>query len=145
MEGAAPRALADDSISGVVAIEMRHVWRSHEDMRKAVERHFDDDIALQKTLWERLHKLENLRWWVTGAAAVIVISGSVLYALGSRYLQLEVSAVVLEQVKTQTASGMRDLEAKIESTNALLRRQADENKRDTEEQFLRIERVLRKR
>ncbi len=144
-DGAAPRAPMDDSVSGVVAVELRYIDRANEAMRRDLQRHFDDDIALQKTLWERLHKLENLKWWVTGATAVICVVLGLVYSLGSRYLQLEVSAVVLTQVREQTAQSLDDVGAKIEATNALLRRQADEDKRHTEEQIKRIETALRKR
>lgn len=143
--GNTPRTVIDDDISGAISMDLRHLWRSHEELRKDIARHFDDDISLQKTIWERLHTLDNLRWWVTGAAAVVVVCGSLLYALGSRYLQLEVSAVVLEQVKSQTAATMGSVEAKIDSTNAFLQRQTEENKRESQDQFQRLERALRKR
>lgn len=140
-----PRASVDDDVSGAITMDLRHLWRSHEEARKDMARHFDDDVSIQKVIWERLHKLDNLRWWVTGAAAVVVFCGSMLYALGSRYLQLEVSAVVLKQVQNQTAATNGSLEAKIDSTNKFIQEQAAENKRDAEDKFKRIESALRKR
>jgi len=110
--------MADNN--GVIVVELRYIQNAQAEFRKDLARHYDDDAELQKRIWERLHTLDNLRWWVMGVAAVVVVVSSILWSIGSHYLQLQVSAIVSEQVKTQTAATMSGLENKIDHTVLLI-------------------------
>ena len=133
-DGAIPRT-TDDSPSGVIALDLRHAWRSQERLRHEFDIHVIDSGKFESRVWDRVSKLENLRWYAAGVIGAVVLLGGLLWALGPRYMQLEMTAIVSAQTKAQSAEDMNFIGAKIDNLQKALESRAARDRADLEERI----------
>lgn len=139
--GAVPRVVSDEA-SGVIALDLKHAWRSQERLRHEFDAHVLDNGRFETRVWERVAKLENLRWYAGGVIAAVMLLGGLLWTLGPRYMQLEMTEVVSRQIKAQSKEDLDSIGSKIDSLQKALEARAERDRGELEE---RIRQTVKKR
>lgn len=132
--GSVPRPVEDVS-SGVIALDLKHAWRSQERLRNEFDAHVLDNGRFETRVWERVAKLENLRWYAGGVIAAVMLLGGLLWTLGPRYMQLEMTEVVSRQIKAQSKEDLDSIGIKIDQLQRALEARAERDRSELEERI----------
>lgn len=100
-DGAIPRNVIHDPASGVVALDINvtHLWTRHRELSASLKSHIDDDAAFRGEVWKRVGHLENLKYWILGAAAFVAVVIGLVWKFGNEIAQMRLSRIVEAQSK----------------------------------------------
>src|SRR5690554_4546965 len=112
--GAIPVGVIDRP-SDVVAIHLQTMRESNRRIEKQIDDHAKEDAAFQKLTWQRIDKLNNLRWYSMGVIAALAIVAGVAMKWAPDLMRLAVQDVVKTQLREQAEADRSYLGSKLDS------------------------------
>lgn len=138
MNDRTPTSIIDEP-SGVVAVELRHLAAGQARLQKALDEHAEEDAGFQQTMWGRVGKLVNMRWYVLGVFAAIAIMAGLAMHYGPYFMRLAVSDVVAPQMRQQAEADREFIGAKLDSFKRSIDEQMRVDRKATEARLDKLE------
>lgn len=136
--GAAPRLPIDDVNTGVIKVRLQAI-------KESLDTHFKHDEAFQATMWSRVGKLTNLRFYAAGIIVAILAFAGIAAKWGPWVMKMAVVEVVSPQMKAQAEEDQKFIGAKLDRFKESVDDNLAAHSKAIAEQAKRIERLEARR